>query len=120
MHPQAAVVRLAPTLARISPRINYAKDEQFVALGREIVGRASNLPSVGSVALVMQPPVTYNGNTDWIRFVGRPYNGQHNEVNQRDVSSNYFKTCDGRHTDLPLLGHSFSDREVLTMMCDRR
>jgi hypothetical protein len=40
----------------------------------------------------MQPPVTYNGNTDWIRFVGRPYNGQHNEVNQRDVSSDYFKT----------------------------
>jgi hypothetical protein len=75
---------------------------------------------VEPVALAMQPSVTFNGNTNWIRFVGRPYNGQHNEVNQRDVSSNYFKTRDSRHTDLPLLGHSFSDREVLKMMCDSR
>ncbi len=80
------------TLEVAAPRINYAKDEQLVALGREIVRRALSLPGVESVALAMQPPVTYNGNTDWIRFVGRPYNGQHNEVNQRDVSSAYFKT----------------------------
>ena len=37
-------------------------------------------------------PVSFNGNTDWIRFVGRPYNGEHNEVNQRDVSPEYFRT----------------------------
>ena len=37
-------------------------------------------------------PVSFNGNTDWIRFVGRPYNGQHNEVNERDVSAGYFAT----------------------------
>ena len=37
-------------------------------------------------------PVSFNGNTDWIRFVGRPYNGEHNEVNQRDVSSEFFTT----------------------------
>ena len=33
-----------------------------------------------------------NGNTTWIRFVGRPYHGEHNEVNERDVSSGYFTT----------------------------
>jgi macrolide transport system ATP-binding/permease protein len=37
-------------------------------------------------------PVSFNGNTDWIRFVGRPYSGEHNEVNQREVSIGYFDT----------------------------
>lgn len=35
-------------------------------------------------------PVSYNGNTDWIRIVGNPFQGEHNEVNERDVSSGYF------------------------------
>ena len=41
-------------------------------------------------------PVSFNGNTDWIRFVGRPYQGEHNEVNQRDVSPDYFTTLRAR------------------------
>ncbi len=41
------------------------------------------VPGIRSAGLVDLLPVTYNGNTDWIRFVGRPYNGEHNEVNQR-------------------------------------
>jgi predicted permease len=36
--------------------------------------------------------VSFNGNTTWVRFVGRPYNGEHNEVNQRDVSPGYLAT----------------------------
>jgi hypothetical protein len=31
-------------------------------------------------------PVSFNDNTTWIRIVGHPYNGEHNEVNQREVS----------------------------------
>ncbi len=41
-------------------------------------------------------PVSGNGNTNWIRFVGKPYNGEHNEVNQREVSSDYFKTLQAK------------------------
>jgi predicted permease len=40
--------------------------------------------------------VSFNGDTDWIRFVGRPYNGEHNEVNQRDVSPALFSTLHAR------------------------
>ena len=40
----------------------------------------------------MQLPVTFNGNTDNIRVVGRSYNAKQSEVNQRDVSTTYFKT----------------------------
>jgi macrolide transport system ATP-binding/permease protein len=47
-------------------------------------------------------PVSFNGNTDWIRFVGRPYNGQHNEVNQRDVSSDSFSTLQAKLLARPL------------------
>ena len=52
-----------------------------VRLGREVAGRVARLPGVESVGLVGVLPVSFNGNTDWIRFVGRPYNGEHNEVN---------------------------------------
>jgi predicted permease len=40
--------------------------------------------------------VSGNGNTEWIRVVGAPYNGEHNEVNERDVSANYFTTRKAR------------------------
>ena len=46
--------------------------------------------------------MSYNGNTDWIRFVGRPYHGEHNEVNQRDVSSDYFTTLQREALARPL------------------
>ena len=48
-----------------------------------------------------------NGNTDWIRFVGKPYNGEHNEVNQREVSSDYFKTLQAKLVK----GRFFTDDE---------
>ncbi len=51
--------------------------------------------------------MSFNGNTDWIRFVGRPYNGEHNEVNQRVVSAGYFTTLQAKL----LLGRYFDDSE---------
>jgi predicted permease len=81
------------TLEVAAPLASYGKDEQVVALGRRIVGRMAGLPGVKSVGIGSQGlPVSGNGNTDWIRFVGRPYSGDHNEVNERHVSSAYFAT----------------------------
>ena len=65
------------------------------------------LPGVTSVALVDVLPLSYNGNTDWIRFVGRDYNGEHNEVNQRGVSPDYFATLQAKL----LRGRTFTDAE---------
>ena len=53
--------------------------------------------------------MTYNGNTDWIRFVGRPYNGEHNEVNQRYISAAYFATVGARM----VRGRGITDRDRL-------
>jgi macrolide transport system ATP-binding/permease protein len=95
------------TLMVTAPQSGYAREEQAVALGRKVVSRIASLPGVKSVAITSVLPVNYNGNTDWIRFVGRPYNGEHNEVNQRDVSSEYFTTLQAKL----LRGRYFTDAE---------
>jgi macrolide transport system ATP-binding/permease protein len=72
--------------------VSYPKDEQVVAVQKQILSRVSSLPGVESAGISSVLPVSFNGNTTWIRFVGRPYNGEHNEVNERDVSSAFFST----------------------------
>ena len=89
------------------PRVTYKRDGDIAALGRRVVGRVKAIPGVNSAAIAMQLPVSFNGNTEWIRFVGRPYDGQHIEVNQRDVSSDYFTTLQAKL----LRGRYFTDAE---------
>ena len=86
----------------VLPRTVAASPEQSIAVVRDMLTRVSTVPGVESAGTTSVPPATMNGNTDWIRFVGRPYNGEHNEVNQRDVSPLYLRTIgatllSGRH-----------------------
>jgi len=71
---------------------DYSKEEQQTEVEREIISRVAQLPGVKSVGVTTVLPVSYNGNTTWIRVVGHPYNGEHNEVNQRIVSPEFFST----------------------------
>ena len=71
---------------------DYAKEEQQTRVEREIIDRVAGVPGVESVGVTTVLPVSYNGNTTWIRVVGHPYNGEHNEVNQRIVSPAFFPT----------------------------
>jgi macrolide transport system ATP-binding/permease protein len=80
------------TVQVMAPDTIYKKDEQTVALYREIVRRISGLPGVTSAGITSVLPVGCNCNTDWIRIVGKPFHGEHNEVNERDVSSNFLPT----------------------------
>jgi hypothetical protein len=98
------------TMKVSAPLSAYQKDDQAVALGRKVVNEVKSLPGVTSVALASTLPLSFNGNTDWIRFVGRAYNGEHNEVNERGVSSDYFATLQANL----LRGRSFTDAEDLT------
>ena len=75
---------------------SYPKDEQQAALVRQIVDQASSLPGVKSVGVTNVLPVSENGDTWWIRIVGHPYNGEHNEVNERSVSTAYFSTVQAK------------------------
>ena len=84
------------TVQVAAPGARFESDEQQIRLGREVASRVASLPGVQAVALVDLLPVTFNGNTNWIRFPGRPYNGEHNEVNSRVVSAGYFTTVRAR------------------------
>ena len=74
------------------PNTTYNKDALIVTVAHKIIDRISTLPGVTSVAITSMLPVSGNGNTDWIRVVGHPFHGEHNEVNEREVSSGFFKT----------------------------
>jgi macrolide transport system ATP-binding/permease protein len=95
------------TLDVAAPDVSYPKDEQLVALGRQVLSRVTSLPGVISAGMTTQLPVSYNGNTTWIRIAGRPYHGEHNEVNQRNVSAGYFPTLQATL----LRGRYFNDAE---------
>ncbi|MGA8086847.1 MAG: ABC transporter permease [Terracidiphilus sp.] len=84
------------TVQMVAPDASYPKPEQKVALFREVTRRLSVLPGVESVGITSDLPVQCNCDTDWIRIVGKPYHGEHNEVDERDVSPGYLPTLKSR------------------------
>jgi len=86
---------------------NYSTDSQKVTLTRHITSQLASLPGVRSVGLTTRIPVTSNGNTTWIRIAGHAFHGEHNEVNQREVSSEFLRTLQARL----LRGRYFTDGE---------
>ncbi|MGA9670594.1 MAG: ABC transporter permease [Terracidiphilus sp.] len=80
------------TVQVAAPDKSYAKSEQKVALFQEIIRRVSSLPGVESVGITSDLPVQCNCDTDWIRIVGKPFHGEHNEVDERDVTPGYLPT----------------------------
>ena len=95
------------TLQIVLSETSYAKDEQVIAVQREILDRVAALPGVQSAGVTSVLPVSFNGNTDWIRIVGHPYNGEHNEVNQREVSPAFLATLQAKL----LSGHYFTNAD---------
>ena len=73
----------------------YSKNEQMIALNRELLRRVSTIPGVQSVASSSMFPIS-GGNTVWLRFLDRPNTGDHNEVQQRQVTEKYFSTLGAR------------------------
>jgi predicted permease len=80
------------TVTIIAPDSKYKTANDTRALYEEIERRLLALPSVQSVGMTTDLPVQCNCDTDWIRIAGRPFHGEHNEVNERDVSPNYLAT----------------------------
>jgi macrolide transport system ATP-binding/permease protein len=80
------------TLQVVAPATAYGKDEQAIALQRQMVSEIGNLPGVESVAIASDLPVSGWGDTTWFHVLGRPWHGEHLEVPERDVSPNYFTT----------------------------
>jgi predicted permease len=74
----------------VAPATAYGKDEQAIALARQMASEIKNLPGVQSVAIATDLPVSSWGDTTWFHVLGRPWHGEHLEVPERDVSANYF------------------------------
>jgi len=74
------------------PQIGFETDAKRIAFEHAVLARAGSLPGVESAGAMDMLPVSCNCNTDWVRFVGKPYNGIHNEVNDRVVSVGLFRT----------------------------
>jgi predicted permease len=71
---------------------SYNNNEQVFALERQIVGRIESLPGVKSAAISTSLPLHSWDMAANIVVPGRPWNGEHNTVPQRNVSSGYLKT----------------------------
>lgn len=95
----------AVTVAAVD--IHYAKNDRQIALARALVSELAALPGVRAVGLTSTLPITCNCNTDWVRIVGKPFDGSHSDVLERDVSSDYFRAVGVRL----LQGRYFSDAE---------
>jgi predicted permease len=95
------------TVQVMAPKNIYSKDAQTVALYREIERRLGALPGVVSVGITSDLPVQCNCDTDWIRIPGKPFHGEHNEVNEREVDATYFATLKARL----LRGRTFTDSD---------
>jgi predicted permease len=70
----------------------YNKSETIKAVTHKITDRVASLPGVTSVGTTSTLPASYNGNTNWIRVVGHPFHGEHNEINSRQIGSGFFNT----------------------------
>lgn len=89
------------------PDVEFAKQEQQAAAAQAILERVQMLPGVQTAAVTTVPPVTCNCGTHWIRLMGKPYNGVHNEVNERRVSAKFFETIQARL----MLGRLFTEAD---------
>jgi macrolide transport system ATP-binding/permease protein len=81
------------TIDVAAPNATYSKEARSVALTRQLLERVVHLPGVRSAGLSADgAPLSQNGNTNWIRILGRPWDGTHIEVPQREISTDYFST----------------------------
>jgi predicted permease len=98
------------TLLVAAPEASYPKNEQGIALAREISEKVRALPGVESVAVTSDLPIHGWGDTTWVRILGRPWHGEHDEMPERDVSANYFSTIGAKL----IRGRYFREGEDLT------
>ena len=74
----------------------YQNSDELIALYDELQRRIRELPGVQSVGITDNLPVGCYCNTDWIRILGKPFHGEHNDVMQRDVGPGFMRTLQAK------------------------
>jgi predicted permease len=91
-----------------APESRYNGDEQAIALARQVVRRAEELPGVRSVGFAsLGIPLGGNSSTTSFRIAGRPWNGEHNEAPYRKISPAYLATLGAKL----LRGRAFTEAD---------
>ena len=98
------------TMEIAMPDQQYNDAVKQTMLAKRVLDAVEALPGVVSAGTASDLAVSGNGDTDWVRFVGRPYDGKHIEINDREISPGYFKTLHARM----LRGRSFTDADDST------
>ncbi|SFS12700.1 duplicated orphan permease [Granulicella pectinivorans] len=91
------------------PKARYGKDDQAIALERQVIDRLSHLPGVQSVTVSNDLPIGDGDGLSSVTIYGLPDDKEH-EVNTREVGSNYFSTLGARL----IKGRFFTDAEDST------
>jgi macrolide transport system ATP-binding/permease protein len=84
------------TISAAAPDNKYGKDPQAIALSKKLIAGMAALPGVESAAMTSDLPANCNCDTTWFRVLGKPWNGEHNDAPEREVSSGYFQTLHAR------------------------
>jgi predicted permease len=90
-----------------APDAAYGKAPQSLRLDREVIRRVSALPGVVSAGLSSDPPLTCRCDTTWFRVLGHPWNGEHNDSPERDVTPDYFNALKARI----IMGRGYTENE---------
>jgi macrolide transport system ATP-binding/permease protein len=98
------------TMMISAPNSTYAKEPQWIALNRLVRDKVAALPGVTSVGTSSLLPIDGWGNTTWLRILGRPWHGEHNETTFRDVTPDYFNVLGAKL----LRGRYFTESEDKT------
>jgi predicted permease len=96
-----AMVRISGSAAR------YSTDIAKVNFEQQILQKLQGLPGVTSVALSSDLPVGDGDGLKTIAFAEKPSLGDHNEVNDREVSTGYFATLQAQM----LRGRGFAESD---------
>ena len=83
------------TLRVLLPHSSYAK-EQITAVANRFMEEGSALPGVASISIGHSLPIGNPGGNTTFEIVGQPTFGALKEVNQREVSADYFTTLQVR------------------------
>jgi macrolide transport system ATP-binding/permease protein len=88
----------------------YNADAKSVDWARRTLSRTASLHGVKSVGTSSVIVVSSNNPSEWIPFPSKPYNGEHNDVDIRDVSARYLETLQAKL----VRGRFFTDSDDLT------